>query len=262
MTLNEWIEQYCQENEIELPEDIADGDTALNYLILNAGGGGGSVDYITKPTANDVGKVMQVNYGSEPDSVIISETVITVEDGTATPNPIPNANVNLFNSGTKVIFEINGTEYEATILYDGETGFVVEIGDDVYSGIYKEDDELYFWCDIDGSYTIKLSRANAIIDYVPMYDIELENNRQTWTSHYTYSQLDEKVINGETLTARVKILKNTSSRQYRGYLTSDIYFYKLEGVDYIMCAYRSNIFTEIGSDSFALKPDGTYEYYD
>lgn len=41
MTLNEWINEYCQENEIELPEDIADGDTALNYLILNAGGGGG-----------------------------------------------------------------------------------------------------------------------------------------------------------------------------------------------------------------------------
>ena len=48
MTLNEWIEQYCQENEIELPEDIADGDTALNYLILNAGGGGGSNGNLVK----------------------------------------------------------------------------------------------------------------------------------------------------------------------------------------------------------------------
>ena len=45
-------------------------------------------------------------------------------------------------------------------------------------------------------------------------------------------------------------------------MTSDIYFYKLDGVNYIMCAYRSNTLVDFGSDSWAIKPDGTYEYYD
>ena len=46
MTLNEWIAQYCEDNSIELPEDITDNETAIDFLMLNnsGGGGGGSSD--------------------------------------------------------------------------------------------------------------------------------------------------------------------------------------------------------------------------
>lgn len=65
MTLNEWIDEYCEENEIELPDDIADGDTALNYLILNAGGGGGNNGNLVKINCEyveDVGTVLDKTF--------------------------------------------------------------------------------------------------------------------------------------------------------------------------------------------------------
>lgn len=40
MTLNEWIDNYCEENNIELPDDIADNKTALNFLVLNSNSSG------------------------------------------------------------------------------------------------------------------------------------------------------------------------------------------------------------------------------
>lgn len=45
MKLSEWIENYAEENDITLPEDIPDEKTALKFLDLNAesGGGGGDV---------------------------------------------------------------------------------------------------------------------------------------------------------------------------------------------------------------------------
>lgn len=43
MTLDKWIKDYCEENNIELPENIADNKTALRFLQLEpaSGGGGG-----------------------------------------------------------------------------------------------------------------------------------------------------------------------------------------------------------------------------
>ena len=48
-TLNEWIDDYCEENEIELPSGIPDEKTALCFLCLNkseGGGGGGSSEKV------------------------------------------------------------------------------------------------------------------------------------------------------------------------------------------------------------------------
>lgn len=70
MTLNEWIDEYCQENEIELPEDIADGDTALNYLILNAGGGGGG--------SNE--NLVKINCELSDDDIILDKTFAELYD--------------------------------------------------------------------------------------------------------------------------------------------------------------------------------------
>lgn len=42
MTLSEWIKEYCEENNIELPDDIPDENTALRFLALNGNGCNGS----------------------------------------------------------------------------------------------------------------------------------------------------------------------------------------------------------------------------
>lgn len=49
MTLSNWIEQYCEDNNIELPSGIPDEKTALEFLKLNSsgGGGGGGSDFST-----------------------------------------------------------------------------------------------------------------------------------------------------------------------------------------------------------------------
>lgn len=41
MTLSEWIEQYCEDNGIELPSGVPDEKTALQFLSVNGSGGGG-----------------------------------------------------------------------------------------------------------------------------------------------------------------------------------------------------------------------------
>ena len=38
MTLNEWIKEYCEDNNIELPDDIKDNYTALKLIKLIEGG--------------------------------------------------------------------------------------------------------------------------------------------------------------------------------------------------------------------------------
>lgn len=44
MTLSKWIEDYCAENNITLPEDIPDEKTALMFISAASNGGGGSGD--------------------------------------------------------------------------------------------------------------------------------------------------------------------------------------------------------------------------
>ena len=48
-TLSEWIDDYCEQNEIELPSGIPDEKTAICFLCLNKseGGGGGGGDFTT-----------------------------------------------------------------------------------------------------------------------------------------------------------------------------------------------------------------------
>ena len=40
MTLSEWIDKYCEDNGIELPSGIPDEKTALEFISINASGGG------------------------------------------------------------------------------------------------------------------------------------------------------------------------------------------------------------------------------
>lgn len=48
MTLDKWINDYCEENNIELPDNIADNKTALRFLQLEpaSGGGGGESNVV------------------------------------------------------------------------------------------------------------------------------------------------------------------------------------------------------------------------
>lgn len=39
MTLSEWIENYCEENELELPDGIPNEKVALDFIIANKDGG-------------------------------------------------------------------------------------------------------------------------------------------------------------------------------------------------------------------------------
>lgn len=39
MTLSEWIENYCEENELELPDGIPNEKVALDFIIANKAGG-------------------------------------------------------------------------------------------------------------------------------------------------------------------------------------------------------------------------------
>lgn len=65
MTLSEWIEDYCEENGIELPEDIPDEETALMFLNTVANGGGGGGSSLPSVTSADEGKVLAVNASGE-----------------------------------------------------------------------------------------------------------------------------------------------------------------------------------------------------
>lgn len=39
MTLSEWIENYCEENELELPDGVPNEKVALDFIIANKAGG-------------------------------------------------------------------------------------------------------------------------------------------------------------------------------------------------------------------------------
>ena len=183
MTLNEWIDEYCQENEIELPEDISDNDTALNYLILNAGGGGGG-SYVTKPTSSDIGKIARVVEGNGIGEAIIPETTFTwdAENDYYIPNPIQSANLNLFKYGRKVVMIYQGNEYEADILDDGGLYCEFEINNEDYNsiGFYIDADNnqlCIFSNPVGDNYpdiTSQLYAKNAVLSYENPYDIELE----------------------------------------------------------------------------------------
>lgn len=65
MTLSKWIEDYCEENEIELPEDIPDEETALTFLGIasnGGGGGGGSSAVIIKDNGTALDKTFAEIY--------------------------------------------------------------------------------------------------------------------------------------------------------------------------------------------------------
>ena len=59
MTINEWIENYASENDIEIPDGIADND----FLILNSGGGSNkSLVKINCEYVEDVGVVIDKTF--------------------------------------------------------------------------------------------------------------------------------------------------------------------------------------------------------
>lgn len=82
-TLSEWIDNYCEENEIELPSGIPDEKTTLCFLNLNKseGGGGGGSD-LPEVTSADEGKVLAVNASGEWAAENILFKTIANNDGT------------------------------------------------------------------------------------------------------------------------------------------------------------------------------------
>lgn len=64
MTLDKWIKDYCEENNIELPENIADNKTALRFLQLEpaSGGGGGGESNVVRINCDPVTFTLDKTY--------------------------------------------------------------------------------------------------------------------------------------------------------------------------------------------------------
>lgn len=63
MTLDKWINDYCEENNIELPENIADNKTALRFLQLEpASGGGGGESNVVRINCDPVTLTLDKTY--------------------------------------------------------------------------------------------------------------------------------------------------------------------------------------------------------
>lgn len=70
MTLDKWINDYCEENNIELPENIADNKTALRFLQLEpASGGGGGESNVVKINCNPLTHKLDKTYAELFDMV-------------------------------------------------------------------------------------------------------------------------------------------------------------------------------------------------
>ena len=119
-TLNEWIDDYCEENEIELPSGIPDEKTALCFLCLNkseGGGGGGSSDFsiaevIINNTGDETGMLFIPYYYDEIDEETQEEYYGT--SGEVYSYPSESTTINL-------------------ILYKG-VGYISCLGDTIFTG--------------------------------------------------------------------------------------------------------------------------------
>lgn len=80
MTLSNWIEKYCEDNNIELPSGIPDEKTALEFLKLNSsgGGGGGDSDFSTAEVTieGEAGSYSIYNFRILNDGLIIGSGLI------------------------------------------------------------------------------------------------------------------------------------------------------------------------------------------
>ena len=47
MNINDWIAEYAEDNDIEIPEGIGDTNAVLNFLQLNSNSGGSSLPSVT-----------------------------------------------------------------------------------------------------------------------------------------------------------------------------------------------------------------------
>lgn len=120
MTLSKWIEDYCEENDIELPEDIPDEETALMFINTVANGGGGGGSDLPEVNTDDNGKVLSVVDGAwaaeSPNTICIKGIVTSMieeppifnvkMEGEESSGARFNEIVRLRNNGVLIVFGI------------------------------------------------------------------------------------------------------------------------------------------------------------
>lgn len=80
MTINEWIADYAEDNDIDIPDGIGDINAMINFLQLNGSGGGSSLPSVTSA---DEGKVLAVNASGEWAAEVKNNVIyFTVDENT------------------------------------------------------------------------------------------------------------------------------------------------------------------------------------
>lgn len=133
----------------------------IQTVPIHIGGGSG----LPAPTAADLGKVVTVvESSSEPSigDVIVPEQTVTVLAGN-TGAELENVDESLFVVGAHVIMEVNGAQYEGTVIMEDEThpGVHVTIDDEEYA-ILLYGASWVFSCpavDADTEFTVALYEA-------------------------------------------------------------------------------------------------------
>ena len=130
MTLSKWIEDYCEDNEIELPSGIPDEKTALSFLCLNkseGGGGGGSSDFSTAEVivTNNTNTAIMI---SALVCIELGEDLVTGAE--VMPNSSLTVEVVLYKNNASLC----NTEAEASVVTTGDIVYDDEYGDFYITG--------------------------------------------------------------------------------------------------------------------------------
>ena len=131
MNINEWIKEYAEDNDIEIPDGIGETNTVLNFLQLNASGGSS----LPSVTSADEGKVLAVATTYTKGVAIVPQQTVTLAD--EKNGVCANANIELFTDDTKAIAVVNGEEYQGVIREGG-----VYISES--EGFYLDDSIFYY----------------------------------------------------------------------------------------------------------------------
>lgn len=126
MTLSKWIEDYCEDNDIELPEDIPDEETALMFIntVANGGGGGGGgsdewcgYDLVLQANCDDEGNYINITSVKG----VIEDIIQKILDG----KPIYTYVYSLYksNDGNNISF----SDGPSTIGYNVEDGQITDV---------------------------------------------------------------------------------------------------------------------------------------